>query len=225
MLYLWYTVFMMNEKLYSPKEASKILGIHIRTLQRWDNEGVLKVIRTPNNRRKIPQSEIDRLLNKSNENNTKIDTVAIYARVSSHEQKQKGDLDRQVGSILTNITSKKHKNIVTITDVGSGLNDKRKGLLQLMELAKNKEINTIYITYRDRLTRFGFNYLDLYFKSYNVDIVVLNDIQEDKSPQQELVDDLMSIIASFSGKLYGLRSGKNKIVKDKVKDVINSNLD
>jgi len=210
----------MNEKLYTPKEACEKLGIHIRTLQRWDNEGVLKAVRTPNGRRKIPQSEIDRLLNvSSSENNA----VAIYARVSSHEQKLKGDLDRQVGSILTTINSK-HTNIITITDIGSGLNDKRKGLLKLMEIAKNREINTIYITYKDRLTRFGYNYLKLYFKSHDVQVVVLNDTAEDKSPQQELIDDLMSIIASFSGKLYELRSGKNKVVQDKVKNIIEESL-
>ena len=215
---------MTNEKLYSPKEASAILGIHIRTLQKWDNEGLLNATRTPNGRRRIPQSEIDRLLNISSEENNKTDAVAIYARVSSHEQKTKGDLDRQIGSILTSIDSKKHKRIITIIDVGSGLNDKRKGLLKLMRLAETKEISTIYLTYKDRLTRFGFNYLEVYFNSYGVNIVVLNDLAEDKSPQQELIEDLMSIIASFSGKLYGLRSGKNKTLQDKVKEVIESNL-
>lgn len=210
----------MNEKLYTPKEACEKLGIHIRTLQRWDNEGVLKVIRIPNGRRKIPQSEIDRLLNvSSSENNA----VVIYARVSSHEQKLKGDLDRQVGSILTTIGSK-YTNIITITDIGSGLNDKRKGLLKLMELGKNKEISTVYIIYKDRLTRFGYNYLEIYFKSHNVEIVVLNDVSEDKSPQQDLIHDLMSIIASFSSKLYGFLSGKNKAVQDKVKNIIEESL-
>ena len=221
---MWYNFFMMNEKVYSPKDASKLLGIHIRTLQRWDKEGVLNAIRTPNGRRKITQSEIDRLLNISSEDETEAGAVVIYARVSSHEQKAKGDLDRQVGSILNSISSKMYKNITTITDVGSGLNDKRKGLLKLMELAKNKEINTIYVNCKDRLTRFGFNYLEVYFKSHDVNIVVLNDLQEDKSPQEELVEDFMSLIASFSGKLYGLRSGKNKIVTDKVNEIIKNNL-
>lgn len=214
---------MTTEKLYSPKEASEILGIHIRTLQRWDKEGVLNVVRTPNNRRKIPESEINRLLNK--EDKSKINSVAvIYARVSSHDQKKKGDLDRQVGAIMSKIDVKKHSSIETITDVGSGLNDKRKGLIKLMELAKEKKISTVYVTYRDRLTRFGFNYLEVYFNSHNVNIVVLNDSVEDKSPQQELMDDLMSIIASFSGKLYGLRSGKNKTIENKIENILKENL-
>lgn len=221
-----YTVFMMKEKLYSPKEASEILGIHIRTLQKWDKEGVLHAIRTPNNRRKIPQSEIDRLLGKSTfKTNNTSNVAVIYARVSSHDQKKKGDLDRQIGAIFSKINKEDYNSIETISDVGSGLNDKRSGLVKLMKLAKDRKISAVYITYRDRLTRFGFNYLELYFNSHDVKIVVLNDTIEDKSPQEELIEDLMSIIASFSGKLYGLRSGKNKIVEDKIQHVIEENLE
>lgn len=216
---------MMKEKIYSPQQACELLGIHIRTLQKWDNEGKIKAIRTPSGRRKIPQSEIDRLLDRNKEDNSEFKSVAIYARVSSHEQKTKGDLERQIGAIMMTVASKKYKQVITITDVGSGLNDKRKGLIKLMELAKNKEISSIYITYRDRLTRFGFNYLELYFKSHDVEIVVLNDSQEDKSPQMELMEDLMSIIASFSGKLYGMRSGKNKAIETKIKEIVEENLE
>ena len=214
---------MIDEKLYSPKEASEILGVHIKTLQKWDRIGVIKAHRTPGGRRKFSQSEINRLLNKSTSEDNNM-TIAIYGRVSSHEQKVKGDLERQVGSILVKLGDKNNINVVTITDVGSGLNDKRKGLIKLMELAQNKKISKVYITYKDRLTRFGFNYLELYFKSHNVDIVVLNDSENDKSSQQELIDDLMSIIASFSGKLYGLRSGKNKKVEEEIKKIIENNL-
>ena len=219
---------MIDERLYSPKEASEILGVHVKTLQVWDRKGIIKAHRTPNGRRKFSQTEINRLLNNqpNAENNIlKNDVVvAIYGRVSSHEQKVKGDLDRQVGSILMKIENQKINQVITITDVGSGLNDKRKGLLKLMELAKDKKISKVYITYKDRLTRFGFNYLELYFKSHGTEIIVLNDNKEDKSPQEELMEDLMSIITSFSGKIYGLRSGKNKKVEEDIKKTLESNL-
>ena len=219
---------MIDERLYSPKEASEILGVHVKTLQVWDRKGIIKAHRTPNGRRKFSQTEINRLLNNqpNAENNIlKNDVaVAIYGRVSSHEQKVKGDLDRQVGSILMKIENQKMNQVITITDVGSGLNDKRKGLLKLMELAKDKKISKVYITYKDRLTRFGFNYLELYFKSHGTEIIVLNDNKEDKSPQEELMEDLMSIITSFSGKIYGLRSGKNKKVEEDIKKTLESNL-
>ena len=215
---------MSNEKYYTARQASDMLGVSLKTIQRWDNEGKMKAFRTPTNRRVFPQSEIDKMLGV---NNTKTvvnnDHVVIYGRVSSHDQKVKGDLERQIGSMMLKVNGA-HSKITTITDVGSGLNDKRKGLVKLMDMAKNKEISKIYITYKDRLTRFGFNYLELYFNSHDVELVVMNDDAEDKSPQQELIEDLMSIIASFSGKLYGLRSGKNKKVEDEIKKTIESNL-
>lgn len=221
----YYTGNMMTEKLYTAREACEILGVNIKTLQRWDREGIAHATRTPTNRRRFSQSEIDRLLNIKGDNNNISNkcSIAIYGRVSSHEQKMRGDLDRQVGSIMSNISGE-NLSVTTITDVGSGLNDKRKGLIKLMNLAGEGKINKVYITYKDRLTRFGFNYLEMYFNSHNVEIVVVNDGAEDKSPQQELFDDLMAIIASFSGKLYGLRSGKNKVVVNNIKKTIEDNL-
>jgi len=97
--------------------------------------------------------------------------------------------------------------------------------MKLMELAKDKKISEINITYKDRLTRFGFNYLETYFKFYGVPIIIMNNDEENKSPQDELVEDLISIITSFSGKLYGLRSSKNKIVNSKVTEIIKLNLE
>ena len=215
---------MSNEKYYTARQASDMLGVSLKTIQRWDNEGKMKAFRTPTNRRLFPQSEIDKMLGvKNTKKVVNNDHVVIYGRVSSHDQKVKGDLERQIGSMMLKVNGV-HSKITTITDVGSGLNDKRKGLVKLMDMAKNKEISKIYITYKDRLTRFGFNYLELYFNSHDVELVVMNDDAEDKSPQQELIEDLMSIIASFSGKLYGLRSGKNKKVEDEIKKTIESNL-
>ena len=72
------------------------------------------------------------------------------------------------------------------------------------------EVRTVYVTYNDRLTRFGFHYLETVFGLKGVNIVVLNNPMGEKNVEKELVDDMMSLIASFSGKLYGLRSGKNR---------------
>jgi len=116
---------------------------------------------------------------------------------------------------MNNITD-----VIVVTDVGSGLNDKREGLTKVMDMAKNGDIKMVAITYKDRLTRFGFNYLETYFNNYGVKINILKNVLNDKSPQEELVEDLMSIIASFSGKLYGLRSHKNKRVVNETKEII-----
>ncbi len=209
----------MIKELYTPKEAAKILGVSVLTLQRWDRSGKIKVVRTPTNRRRFPRSEIERLLGESNMLSPERNLV-IYARVASLEQKRKGDLDRQVNYIKEKLDLRTYNNIEIITDVGSGLNDKRKGLIKIMKRARNGEISTLAIRYKDRLTRFGFNYLEVYFKSHNVNIQVIDDKPNERTIYEELTDDLLSIVTSFSGKLYGLRSGKNKVLKEKVKVAI-----
>ena len=98
-------------------------------------------------------------------------------------------------------------------DVGSGLNTKRKGLWRLLRDAKADKFSTIFVNYKDRLTRFGYNYLKKYLSEFGVKLAYLNKLS-DKSPESEMVEDLVAIIHSFSGKLYGLRSGKNR-KKDK----------
>ncbi|MDQ0242638.1 putative site-specific integrase-resolvase [Bacillus fengqiuensis] len=173
-------------------------------------------MRTPGGRRRIPLSEVERLLGKESIPQRKI---AIYARVSSNEQKQKGDLESQIEFVKGKIESP-FLIVETISEVGSGLNDKRKGLLKLMRMAKNEEITDIAIRYKDRLARFGYGYLEEYFKSYNVEIHIMDETKTAKSIQEELADDLISIITSFSGKLYGLRSKKHKELQKKVEEAI-----
>jgi putative resolvase len=209
----------MNKELYSPKETAKILGVSVVTLQRWDREGKIQAIRTPHNRRRFHRTEIERLLGE-NPISSSGRKLIIYGRVSSGEQKKKGDLDRQVDYIKNKLDLRAYHTVEIITDVGSGLNDKRKGLLRVMELADKGEITDVAIRYKNRLTRFGFNYLDMYFKSHRVKLHILDDEISNKTMHEELVDDLLSIVTSFSGKLYGSRSGKNKVLKDKVKVAI-----
>ena len=145
--------------------------------------------------------------------------LAIYARVSSNEQKQKGDLERQINFVKENL-DEEFLLVDTLSDVGSGLNDKRKGLHKLMKLAKENEITDVAIQYKDRLTRFGYGYLEEYFNSHGVTIHVLDQEKETKIVQEELADDLISIITSFSGKLYGLRSKKHKELQKTAKESI-----
>lgn len=194
------------EKLLLMKEACQLLGVTTTTIQRWDREGKIRIVRTPGGRRRIPLSEVERITGKNISSQRK---MVIYARVSSNEQKQKGDLDRQIEFIMGKIQPP-FLLVETVSEVGSGLNDKRKGLLKVMRMAKNGEITDIAIRYKDRLTRFGYGYLEEYFTSYGVTIHVMDATKTTKSVQEELADDLISIITSFSGKLYGLRSKKHK---------------
>ncbi|MCL4439295.1 MAG: IS607 family transposase [Firmicutes bacterium] len=207
------------EKLYPMHEARKILGVSLKTLQRWDKAGKIKTVRTPGGRRRVPESEIKRLLGER-EDEPVNRVLAVYARVSSHEQKAKGDLDRQVEQIKKHFDHRLFDDVLVVTGVSSGLNDRRKGLLKLMQMAREGKITDLAISYKDRLTRFGFNYLKTYFESYGVKIHIMNGEEDKKTVYEELVEDLLSIVTSFSGKLYGIRSRKREEVTSKIREVI-----
>lgn len=196
----------MPEKLYMLREASFLLAVHPRTIQKWDKAGKIKVVRTVGGRRRIPESEILRIQGLQG---TKI--IVGYARVSSASQKD--DLDRQI-----NYLQQQTQIAEIITDIGSGLNDKRKGYQKLLYRVQQKEIQKIVIVYADRLTRFGFETILQFCKSYGCEIEILQQ-KEYKTPQEELVNDLLTLIAHFSGKLYGLRSHKYKEVLKDAKNI------
>jgi putative resolvase len=136
----------------------------------------------------------------------------LYGRVSGHGQKE--DLARQLTTLHT--WAKEHhpqSEIIEIKEVGSGLNTGRKGLARLLSLVQQRQARQVVVTYKERLTRFGFEYIEMFCNSYGVEIVILNQ-QEETTPEQELVDDLIALVTSFAGRLYGLRSGKvNEVVQ------------
>lgn len=183
-------------------------------MQNYDEAGKLKVHRTENNRRCILREDLLEFLDRHNllydDTNSKKRDI-VYARVSSNDQQKHGDLDRQALFIVENMSGL--KNPLVLKEVGSGLNDKRKQLQRLLKMVCNNEVNNVYVTYKDRLTRFGYHYLETVFLAHNVRIITVKDELGTKSVQEELVDDMMSLIASFSGKLYGLRSKGGKHTK------------
>ena len=129
-------------------------------------------------------------------NNSKVDV--IYARVSSNEQKMQGDLDRQVSFLVQSV--KNLKNPTILAEVGSGLNDKRKKLHQLLDMVLQDKVDRIFVTCRDRLTRFGFHYLEKVCSYHNVKIIVVKDISNQKAVQEELTEDMMGLMDFLSGK-------------------------
>jgi len=182
-----------------------LLGLHPRTIQKWDKQGKIRVVRTLGGRRRIPESEIRRLQGEKG-----IRSVIGYARVSSNTQKD--DLERQVEYLRQRGVQE------VITDVGSGLNEKRRGFLRLLDRVLHNEVDKVVILYEDRLTRFGFDTLKKVFEAHGTTIEVLNQTDV-KPPQQELVEDLVTIISRFSGKLYGMRSHKQKEVVKRAKEL------
>ena len=115
------------EKLYTLKEVKKLLGVTTKTIQRWDKEGKIRVVRTIGGRRRIPESEIKRILGLKEER-----VVVGYARVSSTTQKD--DLERQKQLIHSYAKEKGCGEVQILGDVGSGLNENRKGFLRLLEM-------------------------------------------------------------------------------------------
>lgn len=192
---------------YKPKEMADKLNVSVRTLQRWDNSGKLKAKRTPTNRRYYTENQYLQFLGKQPDDRK---TVA-YARVSTYGQKD--DLKDQIGFIRQYANSKGIILDEAITDIGSGLNYNRKKWNQLLQDVEHDKIKTIYITYKDRFIRFGFDWFNRFCNEHDTEIIVLNN--PDTSPEKELVDDVISIIHIFSCRLYGLRKYKNKIKNDK----------
>jgi len=202
----------ITKRQYSTGEVAKFLGIKSQAVILQDRQGKLPFKRTPSDRRTMFREDLIELLRGKgllidDAINQKRDV--IYCRVSSHEQKAKGDLDRQVIAVMEYASDKTLQNPLILSEVGSGLNDSRKQLQKLLAMILKGEINRVFINYKDRLTRFGFHYIETMCDVLNVEIHIAADNTTSKSAQEEMVDDMMALIASFSGKLYGMR-GKTK---------------
>ena len=195
-------------KIYKPNEFGKMIGRSVNTLQRWDREGILKARRTPTNRRYYTEEDYYNIMGIQQENaENQVNDVIIYARVSN--QNQKDDLKNQVEFLKTYANAKGYIVSSIITDIGSGLDYNRKGFNSILYSEKKQKI---LISYKDRFVRFGYSWFDNFLKSKGSEIIVVNN--QTLSPQQELVEDLISIIHIFSCRIYGLRKYKKKIKND-----------
>ena len=184
-----------TKPLYKTKDIMRILGVSYATIKNYDKNGKLKFNRTESGRRVVFREDLLKYLDDIGVLYNDMDLEkrdVIYARVSSNEQNE--DLYKPM----------------VLKEVGSGLNDKRSKLQELIRLVLDGKVHRVFVTYKDRLTRFGYHYLEATFSYHGVPIMVVKDKDREKSVEEELVEDMMSLIASFSGKLYGLRSGKNR---------------
>lgn len=199
----------MERNLVTISKAANYLGVNIMTLRRWDESGKLKPVKTFGKHRRYDINDLDFFLLHKDDKELVIkknhNKVICYARVSSSDQKE--DLERQA-IVLEEYCKSNNYKYETIRDLGSGLNYNKKGLLKLINKVINKEIDKIIITYKDRLIRFGYELIEHLCKKNDVEIIVLNNDEKDKS--QELVEDMLSIITVFSSRLYGSRSKKSK---------------
>lgn len=204
------------EHKYKPQEASQYIGRSISTLQRLDYSGKLKAHRTTTNRRYYTKDQLDTFLGK------KIEAPKLqiaYARVSSYEQKP--ELKHQLDYIRNYVNAKGIILDKEISDIDSGLNYKRKKWNQLMDLVEQDKVSTIYIAYKDRFIRFGYDWFDNFCKKHGCTIVVLNN--PSLSPEEELTQDLLTILHVFSSRSYGIRKYQKQIKKELTEYDTNSN--
>jgi putative resolvase len=208
----------VNIKYVGGKEASKILGVHQRTLYQWESKNLIETIRTPGGKRLYNVSkyleehyELKSNINEKNNDETDDNNFSnineklniCYVRVSSLGQKD--DLERQ-----KDFMKKKFPKHLIIEDIGSGLNLNKRGIKKIIKLGIAGKINEVIVAYKDRLTRFGFELIEELIKDYSDGhIIVLND-KEDIEPEEELVKDLMSIMNVYVAKMNGLRKYKKK---------------
>ena len=190
-------------------QASQYLNVSDDTLRLWDKNGKLKPLKTVGGHRRYRKEDLDKFLGLSEEIiEDIIDSTVTYARVSSNEQKQKGDLDRQSQRLSEYCAKKGWRVTHIIKDVGSGLNDNRSGFIRLTDMVLNKKVNKLVVEHKDRLTRFQFNLIKKIFESYGCEVIVIDGA--DVSNDEELATDIMSLMASFSGKFYGRRSAERR---------------
>ncbi len=190
--------------MISISKASKILGVDVRTLQRWDNDGKLTAYRTLGGHRRYKLSEIESLISGSIKENTK-KNVFIYCRVSTKKQADSGNLKRQKDRLVRYCNDKQYNIIHIFEEIAGGLNDKRRELTKMLK--RLNDVDTIVIEYPDRLARFGYNYIVEFCKSVDVSIETVEQNKE-LEPNEEMVNDLISIVTCFSAKLYGSRGAE-----------------
>ena len=195
-------------KYYKPKEFAELLNVSVITLQRWDNDGKLKAFRTPTNRRYYTYEQYLEYIGIRKETDSR--KIVIYTRVSTSNQKD--DLKNQVEFLRQYANAKGIIVDEVIEDYGSGLNYNRKKWNRLIDSCMTNEISTIIITHKDRFIRFGYDWFESFLAKFNVEIIVVNN--ESLSPQEELVQDIISILHIFSCRIYGLRKYKKKIRED-----------
>jgi putative resolvase len=201
-------------KLLRISKAAHELGLHPFTVRKWIKQGKIQAIWVGQEAR-VPRSEIERLVGKSDGR-----VIVLYGRVSG--QGQKSDLETQLARLQAWARrARAGKATLVLSDIGSGLSATHPQLQRLLKLVREDQVTEVVVTSPDRLTRFGQEYLQVLFDSFGVTLTVL-DPGADQTAEQELTDDLLALIASFSGRLYGMRSHKQKELLKCAQAVINN---
>ena len=205
-----------KEKMYVRiGKAAKVLGVGKSTLRRWEKEKKFTAdYRTVGNHRRYSMKRLLQSIRHvpmtKKKNKTTVDTrlqVVTYARVSGSKQRE--DLKRQQEHLKTYIKKHRWKLVNQYQDIGSGLNDNRKGLIRLIKELPVIQPSMIVCSYQDRLTRFGLTLLQTICTIFHTKIVTIHESSQKQSLEEQLVNDVLAMLTSFAGKLHRARRGKN----------------
>ena len=198
-------------RLISIGRAADALGVSIGTLRRWEKEGKLVPERTAAGHRRYDSTTL--LLEQSS--TTARRTIA-YARVSSHDQKE--DLERQK-QVLELYCARQGWTFEIVSDLGSGMNHRKKGLKRVLDDLVAGKVERLVLTHTDRLLRFGADLVFAICEAKHAEVVILNQ-GEDTTFEEDLAADVLEIITVFSARLYGSRSRKNRRIIEGMKAAV-----
>jgi len=185
------------DKFISIGEAAELAGVSVDTIRRWEKSGKVKSERTDGNHRRYRRSDFV---------SQPEGITILYARVSSHDQK--ADLERQE-AVLQAYAESNGWDYRLISDLGSGLNYRKKGLHKLITLLLEENVARLIITHKDRLLSFGSELIFSICEHNGIEVIMMNR-KEDSTFEEDLAKDVLEIITVFSARLYGSRSRKNQ---------------
>jgi len=189
--------------IYKTTEASKYLGISINSLKTLAKREKIKHYKTDGGHRRFRQENLDVYIGKVTELPEKL--TVIYARCSTHKQKE--NLERQKDRLRKHAEGKGYKYML-VDEIASGINEKRKGLHKVINLIFEGKVERILIEYKDRLARFGYEYLWAIFRNLGVKVEIIQD--KTQKYEEELAEDIMKILTCYSARYYGARGGRKK---------------
>ena len=198
----------LKQGTYKTGEVAKLLGMTTPTIIRYCEQGVIPFHKNQFGHRRIESHDLfDYLVSigLGLDDSEDIKHDVIYARVSTYKQAKRGELDRQIDSLKLFAIEHNVKNLVIKKDIGSGLNGNRRQLTSLLKMIQDDKVNRVFITHKDRLTRFGFNYIKRICDFHNVEIVITSEVKNTKIESEELAEDIVALIHSYSGKLHDLQ--------------------
>ena len=198
-------------------KASKVLEV-LRisriTLKRLRDKGIIKAVRKPNGHYEYDEKSVYEYLLKSTGKQIERKTI-IYARVST--RKQKKDLENQIELCKQFCISNGWKIHGIYKDIASALDfDNRKDFNQLIQEIMQYKVERVVISFKDRLTRTGFNFFENLFKTFGTQIVVINDYTNEKSDTEELMEEIFTLLHSFSMKFHSKRRTIKKCIENAI---------